>query len=151
MGKTQTFLFTLLGLGRWGQVLYRTLFILAVPALVVWTVLLPRLRFSEQDERLFRAARHGDVAGIEQSLAAGARVDAASPIDGKTALFRAAIFGHVPAVRALLDHGANASVRGNDDQTAADIAAAARVVERKPDVAHDLDSVVSLLRAAEER
>ena len=150
MGKTQTFLFSLLGLGRWGQILYRTLFILAVPALAVWTLLLPRLRFSEQDERLFRAARHGDVPGIEQSLAGGARVDAASPIDGKTALFRAAIFGHAPAVRALLDHGADASVRSNDG-TAADVAAAARAAEKNPDLAHDLDSVVIVLRAAEER
>jgi hypothetical protein len=37
-------------------------------ALTAWSVLVPRLRFHEQDERLFRAARHGDRAGVERAL-----------------------------------------------------------------------------------
>ena len=49
-----------------------SLFVLAIPALTFWTVLLPRLRFSEKDEQLFKAARHGDVAGIERAMADGA-------------------------------------------------------------------------------
>jgi ankyrin repeat protein len=89
------------------------------------------------------------VPGIEQALASGAHVDAASPVDGKTALFRAAIFGHAPAVRALLDHGANAWARGNDRATPAAVAIAARTAEKNPDLAHDLDAVITMLRAAE--
>ena len=147
-GKTPWF-FALLGLGRAGTILYTTLFVLAVPALVVWTVVLPRLRFSDQDERLFRAARHGDVAGVEQSLSAGARVNVASPVDGKTALFRAAIFGHAPAVRSLLEHGADVSVRSGGDQTALDVAQAARASEKDPAIAKNLDAVVAALRDAE--
>jgi hypothetical protein len=150
MSKTQSILFALLGLNRGGQILYKTLFVLAIPALTLWTVFLPRWRFTDQDERLFRAARHGDVAGIEQSLANGARLDAASPVDGKTALFRAAIFGHATSVRALLDHGANASVRGSDGQSAAEVALAARRAEKNADTARDLDAIVTMLQAAEE-
>jgi ankyrin repeat protein len=145
----RTFLFALLGLGRAGKILYTTLFVLAILALVAWTVFLPRWRFSDQDERLFKAARHGDVAGVEQSLTAGAHVNAASPVDGKTALHRAAIFGHAAAVRALLEHGADASVQGSDGQTALDVAAAARADEKDPAIAHELDAVVAALRGAE--
>ena len=53
----------LFGLNRAGKILYTTLFVLAVPALVAWNVWLPRLRFSDQDERLFKAARHGNSPG----------------------------------------------------------------------------------------
>jgi hypothetical protein len=141
--------FALLGLGPAGQILYRTLFVLAIPALIVWFVVLPRWRFSDQDEQLFRAARHGDTAGVERSLAAGARVNAASPVDGKTALFRAAIFGHADTVRLLIDHGADASLRGSDGQSALEMATAARAGERDPAIAHDLDTVVTALRAVE--
>lgn len=141
----------LLGLGRGGQILYGTLFVLAVPALLVWLVVLPRWRFSDQDERLFRAARHGDSAGVEQSLAAGARVNAASPVDGKTALFRAAIFGHVGAVRMLLDHGADTAVRGSDGLSALEVATAARAGEKDPGIAKNLDAVMTILREAEPR
>jgi hypothetical protein len=133
----RTVLFALLGLGRAGKILYGALVALAIPALAVWFVFLPRWRFSDQDEQLFRAARHGDVAGVESSLAAGARVDAASPVDRKTALFRAAIFGHAPAVKALLQHGADASARGSDGQTALQVALKARDGEKDPANAPD--------------
>ena len=52
--RSYFFLLALFGLNRAGQILYVTLFVLAVPALTVWTVFLPRFRFHEQDERLFR-------------------------------------------------------------------------------------------------
>jgi Ankyrin repeats (3 copies) len=146
--KTPWF-FALLGLGRAGQLLYGALFVLAVPALVVWFVVLPRWRFSEQDEGLFRAARHGDAAGVERSLAAGAQVNAASPVDGKTALCRAAIFGHVDAVRALLEHGADVAIRGSDGQTALDVATAARTAEKDPAIVKQLDAVLAALRGVE--
>ena len=79
MGRVQSVLFALLGLGRAGQILYVTLFVLAVPMLAAYTVWLPRMRFSEADEHLFRAARHGDRGGIERALGEGASVSAASP------------------------------------------------------------------------
>jgi Ankyrin repeats (3 copies) len=146
--KTQTFLFALLGLGRGGRILYVTLFVLAVPALMVWTLVLPRFQFSDEDERLFRAARHGDVASIEQSLDAGAGVDAAAPVDGKTALFRAAVFGHADAVRALLARGADPARRGSDGRTALEIVTEAVAEEHDPSAARALEGVAGLLRGA---
>ena len=139
-------LFMLLGLNRAGRILYTTLFIVAVPALVAWFVLVPRLRFSDEDERLFRAARHGDRAGVERSLAAGGRVNGASPVDGKTALFRAAGFGHADLVRLLLAKGADPSARGSDGRSALDVALAARAGEKDPALARALDAVAAALR-----
>lgn len=147
--KTQTFLFSLLGLGRGGSILYLLLFVLAVPALTVWTVFLPRWRFTDADEALFRAARHGDVPAIEQSLAAGANVNRPSPVDGKTALFRAAILGHADAVRFLITHGAEAAAVGSDGHTPIEIVGAARSDERDADKTRALDAVTSLLENAE--
>jgi ankyrin repeat protein len=141
--------FALLGLGRYGQVLYVTLFVLAVPALTVWTVFVPRLRFHEQDERLFKAARHGDVAGIERALAEGAKVNAQAPIDTKTALFRAAAFGHADAVRALLKDGADLERRGRDGLSALEFAEEARREEKDPARAHALDLVIAALKEAQ--
>jgi hypothetical protein len=145
----RTVLFALLGLGRAGKILYGTLFALAIPALAVWFVFLPRWRFTDQDERLFRAARHGDATGIESALSAGARVNAAAPVDQKTALFRAAIFGHQAAVKVLLEHGADAAARGSDGQTALEVALAARASEKDPAGARDLDLVIAMLRGSE--
>ena len=135
----------LLGLNRAGRRLYLALFVLAVPALTAWTVILPRMRFSDQDEQLFRAARHGDTAALSESLDAGAHINAASPIDGKTALFRAAVFGHAEVVRVLLQRGADVQRRGNDGLTVAETVAAARAEEKNPAVAHALDEVAAVL------
>jgi Ankyrin repeats (3 copies) len=146
VSKVQTFLFALLGLGRGGQILYVTLFVLAVPAFTVYSVWLPRVRFSEADEHLFRAARHGDRGGIARALDEGARVSDVSPVDGKTALFRAAVFGHAAAVRLLLDRGADPQVRGSDDRTVLDVVTAARSDERNPTAAAALDAVAAALR-----
>ena len=115
---------------------------------MAWTLLLPRLRFHEQEERLFRAARHGDVAGIQRSLDGGAMVNAAAPIDGKTALFRAAVFGHADAVRVLLRRGADATRRGNDGRTALEVALASRTGETDRAKAEALDAVAAALREA---
>jgi ankyrin repeat protein len=151
MGKVQTFLFALLGLGRGGKILYVTLFILAVPALMLYTVFLPKWQFSEADERLFRAARHGDVAGIEQLFNddAGAGIDAVSPVDGKTALFRAAVFGHAGAVRALVAKGADPATRGNDGRTALEVVTAALAEEHDRAAKQALEVVAGILRAVE--
>jgi len=146
VSKVQSFLFALLGLGRGGQVLYVTLFVLAVPALMAYTLWLPRVRFSEADEHLFRAARHGDRGGIERALEEGASVTDASPVDGKTALFRAAVFGHAEAVRLLLERGADRAARGNDGRTVMEVVAAARAEERNPKALTALDAVAAALR-----
>jgi hypothetical protein len=144
-------LLALLGLGRGGKILYLTLFVLAVPAFVVWTVVLPRIRFGDEEERLFRAARHGDAAGIERSLAAGGKVNAVSPVDGKTALFRAAIFGHAAAVRTLVAHGADATLRAADGRTALEVTLAARAIEKDPAIVRELDAIAGILEVAEEK
>jgi ankyrin repeat protein len=106
------------------------------------------VQFHDEEERLFRAARHGDVAAIERSLASGGNVHAAAPIDGKTALFRAAVFGHVDAVRALLRHGADASIRGHDGRTALEMVVEARTGETDRARAQALDAVAAALREA---
>lgn len=147
MGRVQSVLFALLGLGRAGQILYVTLFVLAVPMLAAYTVWLPRMRFSEADEHLFRAARHGDRGGIERALGEGASVSAASPVDGKTALFRAAVFGHAEAVQLLLEQGADREAHGNDGRTVLEVVAAARAEERNAKTLTALDAVAAALRA----
>lgn len=142
----QSILFTLLGLNRAGRILYLAIFVLAVPALVAYTVWLPRIRFSEADERLFRAARHGDRSAIEQALEDGATVSAVSPIDGKTALFRAAVFGQADAVRLLLERGADPAARGLDGRLSLEVVLAARAKEIDPAAGRALDAVADLLR-----
>lgn len=144
--RASSIVLTLFGLNRAGKILYTTVFVLAVPVLVAWTVWLPRLRFSDADERLFKAARHGDGAAVEQALAAGADVNAASPIDGKTALFRAAVFGRAATVRTLLEHGADPQARGRDGRSALEIVTEARHDEKDAAVAASLDLVTVVLR-----
>jgi len=139
-------LFALFGLNRAGRILYLALFVLAVPALVVWSVLVPRLRFHEADEHLFKAARHGDVAGITRALAEGANVNAEAPVDGKTALFRAAAFGFSDAVRALLKAGADPERRGADDRTVLQFAEDVRKAEHDQARAKTYDQVIAALR-----
>ncbi len=147
--RTQSIVFALLGLDRAGKILYTTLFLVGVPALLAYLIWLPRYRFSEQDEQLFRAARHGDGAAIERALASGATIGAEAPIDRKTALFRAAVFGHVDAVRLLLARGADPAARGQDGRTALEVVSDARADEKNPDVARGLDDVAAVLRGAE--
>lgn len=149
--RASAIVLALFGLNRPGKIVYTTLFVLAVPAFMAWTVWVPRLRFSEQDEQLFKAARHGDRPGIERALAGGAHVNAASPIDRKTALFRAAVFGQADSVRALLDHGADPAARGSDGRTAREMVAEARHDERDAAAAAALDAVASILHDAEGR
>ena len=149
MARVQTLLFALLGFGRAGRILYLVLLVAAVPTLLAYFVWLPRMRFSAADEDLFRAARHGDRAGIEQALTAGARIGDASPVDGKTALFRAAVLGHADAVRLLLERGADRDARGNDGRTALEVVDVARADERDPRAAGALDRVAAALRVPE--
>ena len=145
----QRILFTLLGVNKAGQYLYKALFVLAVPALVAYTVWWPRYRFSDADEQLFRAARHGDLAGIEQSLRDGASVTTVSPIDGKTALFRSAVLGQADAVRILLERGADPGAHGLDGRTPLELVQEARNVEKAPAAMQALDTVAGLLLGKE--
>jgi ankyrin repeat protein len=78
-------------------------------------------------------------------------VNDASPLDGGTALFRAAAFGHTDAVRALIEHGADPASRASDARTALDLVMAARAEERDAAAARALDDVAAALRGAEKR
>ncbi len=140
-------LYALFGLNRAGQVLYGTLFVLAAAAFVGWTML-PGLRFTDQDEQLFRASRHGDRAGVERALSAGASLAHAAPVDRKTALFRAAVFGHADLVRLMLERGADPKALGADGRSALDVVLAARGEEKDPAIARALDAVAAVLREA---
>jgi uncharacterized protein len=106
------------------------------------------MRFSEADEQLFRAARHGDVAGIKEALEIGAKVDDVAPIDRKTALFRAAAFGYPDAVKALLSRGANPAARGADGKTALEVVTEAIGEEKDPTARQELEAVAAVLRKA---
>ena len=147
--RIQTVLFALLGLNRAGKVLYGLLFVAVVPALVAWNVWLPRARFTDADEQLFKAARHGDVQALQESISAGADITHGSPVDGKTALFRAAVFGRSDVVRALLERSADPQARGSDGRTVLDVVSAAREGEKNPDLARALDEVAAILQKAE--
>jgi hypothetical protein len=138
-------LYALFGLNRAGQIMYGTLLVLSVAAFAGWTIL-PGLRFSDQDEQLFRAARHGDRAGIEQALSAGASLDHSAPVDRKTALFRAAVFGHADVVRLLLERGADPKALGADGRSALDVVLAARGEEKDPAAARAHDAGAAGLR-----
>jgi hypothetical protein len=141
-------LYTVLGLNTAGKILHAIGLALVVAGGVIWFVFLPQWRFTDKEEALFRAARHGDRAGVEQALAGGARIDARGPIDGKTALFRAAVFGHDAVVRDLLARGASPAARGADGRTALDVVQAARDEEKDAAGARALDAVIALLRDA---
>lgn len=149
-GGAPPWLLFLFGLNRAGEILYKALFVLAVPALMLWT-LLPGMRFSDADEQLFRAARHGDVAGIKEALDIGARVDAEAPTDRKTPLFRAAVFGYADAVKTLLSHGANPVARGSDGKTALEVVTEAIGDEKDPAARRALEVVAGVLKSSEPR
>jgi len=143
-------LFALFGLNRTGRILWLLVLALAVPGLGLWTIELPRLRFKEPDEHLFKAARHGDVAGIERALEEGANVNAEAPIDRKTALFRAVAFGQADAVRALLKHGASAAARSLDDKTPLQFAEEIRKEETDPARQLGIDRAIAALKEAQQ-
>jgi ankyrin repeat protein len=129
--------------------------VVAVAAFLWWTDVFSDVfsptRFSAQDEQLFRAARHGDRAGVERALADGASLQHAAPIDRKSALFRAAVFGHADVVRLMLERGADPSARGADGRTALEVVVAARQEEKDPAVARALDAVAGVLRGVTAR
>jgi hypothetical protein len=146
--KPHPILYTILGLNRAGKVLQVVALAGAVFGGMFYFTILPGLRFSDHDEALFFAARHGDRAGVERALAGGARIDATAPYDRKTALFRAAVFGHDTLVQYLIDHGANPAARAGDGHTALEVVQAARQEEKDPAAARALDAVIAVLERA---
>lgn len=148
MVNASSVLLTIFGLNRAGQILWALLIIGGI-AWFVNSTILPGRNFSDLDERLFRAARHGDRAGAEQALGDGAGVNDISPIDGRTALFRAATFGHADVVKALIDNGADREQRGWDSQTALDIVIQARNEEKDAAAKYALDEVAAVLQGGE--
>jgi ankyrin repeat protein len=148
--RDRPILYALFGLNRAGSILWGFLFVAGF-AVFVGRTFLPALRFSEADERLFRAARHGDRAGVEQALASGAGVNDPSPLDGRTALFRAAAFGHPDVVRTLLEHGADPAYRSGDSRTALEVVIDARREEKDAAAARALDEAAAALRQSEDR
>jgi len=143
--KASFIVLALFGYNRAGKILWGLVAALGV-TYFVFAIQDPP--FSDEDERLFRAARHGDRAGVERSLEAGAGVADLSPLDRKTALFRAAAFGHADVVRVLLDRGADPATHGGDGKTALDVVIEARADEKKPEAQRALDEVANLLRQA---
>ena len=143
--KASFFVLALFGYNRAGQILWG---LIVIAGLAYFVTVIQDPHFSDEDERLFRAARHGDRAGVERSLEAGAGVADLSPLDRKTALFRAAAFGHADIVRVLLDKGADPATRGGDGKTALDVVIEARADEKKPEAQKALDEVANLLRQA---
>lgn len=67
---------------------------------------------------LLTAARRGDLGGIAQALAAGAKIDATDPDFEQTALIRTAMFGQRTAAETLLAAGANPRATSNLGRTA---------------------------------
>ena len=80
--KASFIVLALFGYNWAGKILWGLVAVIGVAYFVFATQGPP---FSDEDERLFRAARHGDRAGVERSLEAGASVAdlvAARPQDG---------------------------------------------------------------------
>jgi outer membrane protein assembly factor BamB len=77
---------------------------------VVLAVLLQTTPKAQLNEKLWSAARAGDVAAIAAALDQGADVNARSRYDA-TALFYAADRGHLGAVRLLLERGAEVNAQ----------------------------------------
>ena len=141
--RTSFIVLALFGYNWAGKILWG---LIAAIGLGYWVLVAQGPPFSDEDERLFRAARHGDRPAAEHSLEAGAGVADLSPLDRKTALFRAAIFGHADVVRLLLERGADPATRGGDGKTALDVVIEARTDEKKPEAQRALDEVATLLR-----
>ncbi|MBY0353596.1 ankyrin repeat domain-containing protein [Candidatus Babeliales bacterium] len=87
---------------------------------------------------LFLAARGGKTEVMAALIENGAVVDAPEKTTGITPLHVATRYGHVDAVKLLLEKKANVHLKNNEGQTALDIA-----------TQHQLSEIVELLEAAD--
>jgi uncharacterized protein len=78
----------------------------------------PRMPLPGMGTALIAAARTGSAAVVNVLLKTGINVNEPEPIWGQTALMWAASEGHVEAVKALLDGGADVKMKTIDDLTA---------------------------------
>ncbi len=70
------------------------------------------LEIAEYESPLFRAIRAGDLAAVQERIAAGDPLDEIREIEEDTALIRALELGHAPIVRELVAAGANVNLDG---------------------------------------
>ncbi|HEY4089660.1 MAG TPA: ankyrin repeat domain-containing protein [Bryobacteraceae bacterium] len=82
----------------------------------------PNLPSRSGNTPLHDAALHGDAEAISLLLAHGARIDTPTLDDNSTALHLAASFDRLDAVKALVHHGANTTIKNAAGFTAADLA-----------------------------
>lgn len=82
----------------------------------------PNLPSRSGNTPLHDAALHGKADEIGLLLARGARIDAPTLDDGSTAIHLAASFDRLDAVKALVQHGANITLKNAKGFTAADLA-----------------------------
>jgi ankyrin repeat protein len=82
----------------------------------------PNLPSRSGNTPLHDAALHGDAEAIGLLLAHGARVNTPTLDDGSTALHIAASFDRLNAVKALVQHGADTTLKNAGGFTAADLA-----------------------------
>jgi len=81
-----------------------------VSALVSWLVVATATAVcAQQPDPLFRAARSGDLPGVEQALGEGVPIDSVDRY-GSTALSMAASNGHIEVVALLLEKGADPDI-----------------------------------------
>ena len=102
------------------------------------------------DQQLWRAARDGDLAGVEAALDAGAQVNARGEY-GDSALNLAAEYGHLDVVLRLLAAGADIENLGGADKTplmcaafAGQVPVARKLLDHGARINHDLMSSLQL-------
>ena len=67
---------------------------------------------------IFEAAMGGNIAFIEQHIAAGTDLNQQDPTAGSTPLITAAAFGNAAAAKALIDGGASLDIQNNSGSSA---------------------------------
>lgn len=96
--------------------------VLAMAATLIFSAL-TMSRDSEREQSLIEAAESGDLEAIGNFIAAGADVNQRKSKNGATALHGAAAFGHIDAIKLLLESGADIELRNKDGSTPLFIAA----------------------------
>lgn len=90
--------------------------LIALSTLIATTAIAQSDRAPDID--LWRAAAEGNIAAIEQHVAAGTDLNAREPLAGNTPLILAAVYGQSDSVNALLTAGAELEVKNKEQITA---------------------------------